>query len=58
MRSYYTVMMIAFFAAVRTRISQPPTDTKVILGHVATLQCRVSSDPSVPHAVNWFHDNR
>ena len=37
---------------------QPPVDTKVILGHVASMQCRVSADPNVPFEVDWFHEGR
>ena len=33
-------------------------DTKVILGHVASMQCRVSADPNVPFEVDWFHEGR
>ena len=43
---------------VRTQIIQPPADTKVILGHVAQLQCRVSADPAVPYEINWYHEGR
>ena len=43
---------------VRTQIIQPPVDTKVILGHVASLQCRASSDPNVPYEINWYHEGR
>ena len=43
---------------VRTQIVQPPADTNVILGHVAQLQCRVSSDESVPYQIQWFHEGR
>ena len=39
-------------------ILQPPVDTKVILGHVASMQCRVSADPNVPFEVDWFHEGR
>ncbi|PSN39774.1 Protein sidekick [Blattella germanica] len=42
---------------VRTQIIQPPVDTRVLLGHTATLQCKVSSDPSVPFDVAWFRNN-
>jgi len=42
---------------VRTQIIQPPVDTRVLLGHTATLQCKVSSDPTVPFEVAWFHNN-
>uniref|UniRef100_A0A8D9FE64 Protein sidekick n=1 Tax=Cacopsylla melanoneura TaxID=428564 RepID=A0A8D9FE64_9HEMI len=41
---------------VRTQIIQPPTDTRVLLGHTATLQCKVSSDPTVPYQIDWFHN--
>merc|ERR1719376_310284 len=43
---------------VRTQIIQPPADTKVILGHVAQLQCRVSADPAVPFEIDWYHEGR
>lgn len=43
---------------VRTQIVQPPVDTRVILGHVATMQCKVSGDPSVEYSVQWMHENR
>lgn len=42
---------------VRTQIIQPPVDTRVLLGHTATLQCKVSSDPSVPFDIAWFHND-
>jgi hypothetical protein len=44
--------------AVRTQIVQPPVDTRVILGHVATMQCRVSGDSSVSYSVQWRHENK
>ncbi|XP_031349288.1 protein sidekick isoform X2 [Photinus pyralis] len=43
---------------VRTQIIQPPVDTRVLLGHTVTLQCKVSSDPSVPYQLDWFHDKQ
>lgn len=43
---------------VRTQIIQPPVDTRVLLGNTATLQCKVSSDPSVPYQVDWFHNGQ
>ncbi|XP_045475699.1 protein sidekick [Harmonia axyridis] len=43
---------------VRTQIIKPPVDTSVLLGHTATLQCKVSTDPAVPYRLLWFHDNR
>lgn len=42
---------------VRTQIVQPPADTSVILGHVATLLCKVSSDPALPYEIEWEHDD-
>ena len=42
----------------RTQIVQPPVDTRVILGHVATMQCRVSGDSSVSYSVQWRHENK
>lgn len=42
--------------AVRTQIVQPPADTRVLLGLTASLQCRVSSDPSVPFNIDWFRE--
>ncbi|XP_058443924.1 protein sidekick isoform X7 [Malaya genurostris] len=41
---------------VRTQIVQPPADTTVLLGHTAALQCRVSSDPTVPFNVDWYRE--
>ncbi|XP_060530016.1 protein sidekick isoform X3 [Cylas formicarius] len=41
---------------VRTQIVQPPVDTRVLLGHTATLQCKISSDPKVPYQLDWFRD--
>ncbi|XP_065171276.1 protein sidekick-like isoform X3 [Atheta coriaria] len=41
---------------VRTQIIQPPAETRVLLGHTATLQCKVSSDPSVPYQLDWYHN--
>lgn len=41
--------------AVRTQIVQPPVDTNVLLGHTATLQCKVSSDPTVPYQRDWYY---
>ena len=43
---------------VRTQIIQPPSDTKVILGHVAKIYCRVSSDSGVGFDVSWFHEGK
>ncbi|XP_045445941.1 protein sidekick isoform X2 [Melitaea cinxia] len=43
---------------VRTQIIAPPVDTKVLLGHTATLQCKVSSDPNVKYNIDWFHNKQ
>lgn len=43
---------------VRTQIVQPPADTRVLLGLTATLQCRVSSDPSVPFNIDWYREGQ
>ncbi|XP_059099411.1 protein sidekick-like isoform X3 [Tigriopus californicus] len=43
---------------VRTQIVQPPVDTKVILGHVATMACKVSADTNVLFDIKWFHEGR
>uniref|UniRef100_A0A336LLQ7 CSON011301 protein n=1 Tax=Culicoides sonorensis TaxID=179676 RepID=A0A336LLQ7_CULSO len=42
---------------VRTQIVQPPVDTVVLLGHTATLQCKVSSDSNVPFNIDWYRVN-
>jgi len=46
------------FPAVRTQIIQPPVDTTVLLGLTATLQCKVSSDPSVPYNIDWYREGQ
>ncbi|XP_048522895.1 protein sidekick [Dendroctonus ponderosae] len=43
---------------VRTQIVQPPVDTRVLLGHTATLQCKISCDPTVPYQLDWFRDKQ
>ncbi|XP_011308943.1 protein sidekick isoform X2 [Fopius arisanus] len=43
---------------VRTQIIRPPSDTSVLLGHTAELQCRVSNDPNVPFDIDWFHNSQ
>ncbi|CAG9096606.1 unnamed protein product [Plutella xylostella] len=43
---------------VRTQIVAPPVDTKVLLGHTATMQCKVSSDPNVKYNIDWFHNKQ
>ncbi|XP_030753162.1 protein sidekick isoform X1 [Sitophilus oryzae] len=43
---------------VRTQIVQPPVDTRVLLGHTATLQCKISSDPAVPYELDWFREKQ
>ena len=40
----------------KTQIIQPPVDSRVILGRVASLQCKVSHAPSVSFGVQWSHD--
>lgn len=35
---------------------QPPADTTVLLGHTAALQCKVSSDPTVPFNIDWYRE--
>lgn len=42
----------------RTQIIQPPVDTTVLLGLTATLQCKVSSDPSVPYNIDWYREGQ
>ena len=42
------------FVSVRTQIIQPPVDTTVLLGHNALLQCKVSSDETVPFSIDWY----
>uniref|UniRef100_A0A182RPJ4 Protein sidekick n=1 Tax=Anopheles funestus TaxID=62324 RepID=A0A182RPJ4_ANOFN len=41
---------------VRTQIVRPPADTTVLLGHSATLECGVSSDPTVPYNIDWYRE--
>ena len=41
---------------VRTQIIQPPSDTKVILGHIAKIHCKVSSDSGVGYDIVWYHE--
>ncbi|XP_037919149.1 protein sidekick isoform X4 [Hermetia illucens] len=43
---------------VRTQIIQPPVDTTVLLGLTASLQCKVSSDPSVPYNIDWYREGQ
>nr|XP_015838694.1 PREDICTED: protein sidekick isoform X2 [Tribolium castaneum] len=43
---------------VRTQIIQPPVDTRVLLGHTATLQCKISSDPAVPFDLRWYKNKQ
>lgn len=42
----------------RTQIIQPPADTRVLLGLTASLQCKVSSDPSVPYNIDWYRESQ
>lgn len=30
----------------------------MLLGHTATLQCKISSDPAVPYQLDWFRDKQ
>ncbi|KAH8411433.1 hypothetical protein KR215_004422, partial [Drosophila sulfurigaster] len=54
-----TVKGEAYLAVlVRTQIIQPPVDTTVLLGLTATLQCKVSSDPSVPYNIDWYREGQ
>lgn len=46
------------FIAVRTQIIQPPVDTRVLLGHTATLQCKISSDPAVKFDLHWYKNKQ
>ncbi|XP_053678622.1 protein sidekick [Anopheles nili] len=41
---------------VRTQIVRPPADTTVLLGHSASLECGVSSDPTVPYNIDWYRE--
>lgn len=41
---------------VRTQIIQPPADATVLLGQTASLQCKVSSDPTVPFNIDWYRE--
>ncbi|GBP10993.1 Protein sidekick [Eumeta japonica] len=43
---------------VRTQIVAPPVDTRVLLGHTATLPCKVSNDPNVKYNIDWFHNKQ
>lgn len=50
--------LLLLYRVVRTQIVQPPVDTRVLLGLTASLQCRVSSDPSVPYNIDWYRDGQ
>ncbi|KAL9873743.1 sidekick cell adhesion molecule isoform 4-T4 [Glossina fuscipes fuscipes] len=41
---------------VRTQIIHPPVDATVLLGLTASLQCTVSSDPTVPYNIDWYRE--
>ncbi|XP_032667405.1 protein sidekick isoform X2 [Odontomachus brunneus] len=41
---------------IRTRITEPPIDTSVLLGQTAELQCKIANDPSVMYDMAWFHN--
>lgn len=47
-----------FLFLVRTQIIQPPADTRVLLGLTASLQCKVSSDASVPYNIDWYREGQ
>ncbi|XP_035707340.1 protein sidekick isoform X3 [Folsomia candida] len=42
---------------VRTQIIQPPVDTQVILGQIATMLCKVKGDPALPFEIEWEHND-
>lgn len=44
--------------SVRTQITQPPADTTVLLGLIATLQCKVSSDKNIDFTISWYRDHQ
>jgi protein sidekick len=50
--------MMCILISVRTQIIQPPVDTIVLLGTTASLQCKVSSDPTVPYNIDWHRDSQ
>lgn len=52
------ILTLLGLIAVKTQIIQPPVDTRVLLGHTATLQCKVSSDPLVAYQLDWYHDKQ
>lgn len=45
-------------STVRTQIIRPPSDTSVLLGHTAELQCKISNDPSVPYDIVWLYNSQ
>lgn len=54
-----TISGTAFLTVlVRTQIIAPPVDTRVLLGHTATLQCKISNDPNVKYNIDWFHNKQ
>lgn len=53
---WFFIYFSFFCAIVRTQIIQPPVDTTVLLGVTATLQCKVSSDPTVPYNIDWYRE--
>lgn len=54
--NYYNVILCTI--SVRTQIIQPPVDTTVLLGLTASLQCKVSSDPTVPFNIDWYREGQ
>uniref|UniRef100_A0A1A9UHY3 Protein sidekick n=1 Tax=Glossina austeni TaxID=7395 RepID=A0A1A9UHY3_GLOAU len=47
---------ITWIYNVRTQIIHPPVDATVLLGLTASLQCKVSSDPTVPYNIDWYRE--
>lgn len=54
----FTKYFSLFLFLVRTQIIQPPADTRVLLGLTASLQCKVSSDASVPYNIDWYREGQ
>lgn len=56
MTFYVCIFFLFAYFLVRTQIIQPPVDTTVLLGLTASLQCKVSSDPTVPYNIDWYRE--
>lgn len=52
------LILLFFSLKVRTHITKPPTDTTVLLGLTASLQCKVSSDHKVNYTIQWFREKQ